>query len=70
MRYYFLLNKALPGGLNFEYQYIFTNGIRSEIFSGAGYNIMKDINTDFPVDFPDNNFIYYIRLGIGLGYAF
>ena len=62
--------KAFAGGLNFGYQYIFKNGITSEIFAGAGYNILKDINTDFPADFPGSDFNYDIRLGVGFGYAF
>ncbi len=62
--------RAFAGGLNFGYQYIFKNGITTEVFAGAGCNIMKDIITDFPVDFPESDFNYDIRLGIGFGYAF
>ena len=57
---------AAAVGLNVGYQYIFSNGITTELFAGGGYNIWKKIKSDFPSD----NYNYDIRLGIALGYAF
>ena len=62
--------QAFAAGLNLGYQYIFKKGITTEVFAGAGYNIWKNIATDFPVDFPESDYTYDIRLGIGFGYAF
>ena len=61
---------ALAFGLNFGYQYIFKNGIATEVFAGGGYNLWKRIDTNFPENFPESEYNYDIRVGISLGYAF
>ena len=58
--------QATAIGLNAGYQYIFSNGITTEIFAGGGYNLWKKIKTDFPSD----KYNYDVRLGISIGYAF
>lgn len=62
--------QAFAGGLNLGFQYIFKNGLTTEIFAGGGYNFWKKIKTDYPETFPSANYKFDIRIGLGLGYAF
>ena len=62
--------KILTGGLNLGYQYIFKSGFVTEFFIGGGYNFIKNINTDFPKDFPEKDYQFDVRLGISAGYSF
>ena len=62
--------KAIASGLDFGYLHIFKNKITAELFVGAGYNVYKNIKTDFYTEFPEKNYKFDIRIGIGLGYSF
>ena len=62
--------KTIATGLNLGYLYIFKHEIIAEVFAGAGYNIYKKIDTNFNNEFPEKNYKFDIRIGIGLGYSF
>jgi len=61
---------TIAAGLNFGFLHIFKNNITAELFAGGGYNIFKKIDTVFPSEFPEKNYKFDIRIGIGLGYSF
>jgi len=62
--------KAIATGLNLGYLHVFKNKMVAEVFAGAGYNVFKKIDTDFSNDFPEKNYKFDIRIGIGFGFSF